>query len=592
MRFKNKFAIILVRVSTIEQDYQAQINDLVESAKHFGFTDFKVIESKETGFADIDNKVGLNEMFKFVEQNPEYNTVIATEMSRLGRRQSVLQTVKEWFIDNKVQLYIKDSGFWLLNESGEITQNGEMAFTMYALFAESEIRTKKDRFMRSRKSLMENGISISGKLLFGYKRIFNEDIKKNKLFPDEINSPIVVEVFNWYLYGFKGNSTPSIKAIALHCIKEGYPKYTHSKRNVNKLLKEEAYTGFKINNRKKNPKYGIVSNAPEYITSSSKIKYPQIIDHALFDAVQEHLKKNMSKSVRDTKHVTLLSRLLKCPSCGRSLSANYRFNRERPSHSYRCTSRSGTTPCGNQFSGSMQLFDSTVWSVINRDWTALSKSIIESNPEQSITNINVQLKNLENRENVINNEVGALKKTMQSLQTFRDLDMTSSINSIVTKLKQHQKDMSKINEAKLKLGNELIMIKNNYDENQTIIDTVYAIEKSKELLKQYINKFVEDIQILNHTKKYTSLKIKFKNFSYSMDDERPIHKTTYVMIDKRITRDIKLWHMSDYGKYHEYINYDNWFEEIVDEVFRGERDWEFKIHYIKLDVINNPKIPN
>jgi hypothetical protein len=33
---------------------------------------------------------------------------------------------------------------------------------------------------------------------------------------------------------------PSIKAISLECIKLGYHKYTHSKRNVNKLLKEAA----------------------------------------------------------------------------------------------------------------------------------------------------------------------------------------------------------------------------------------------------------------------------------------------------------------------------------------------------------------
>lgn len=584
MSSKNKFAILLVRVSTHEQDYQAQIDDLIESAKLFGFNKFKIIESKETGFADIDQKLGLNQLFKFINDNPEYNTVIATEMSRLGRRQSVLQMVKEWLIDNKVQLYIKDSGFWLLNEHGQITQNGEMAFTMYSLFAESEIRAKKDRFIRSRKSLMEKGVSISGKLLFGYKRVKNS-LDKNELFPDEINSKIVNEIFNWYLYGFKGNDEPSIKAIALHCIKIGHPKYTHSKRNVNKLLKEEAYTGFKItNNRKKNKKFGLIKNAQEYTTSSSRIKYPQIINQELFDAVQAKLIENMSKKNRESKHVTILSKLLKCPNCGRSLSANYRFNRERPSHSYRCTSRSGTKPCGNQFSGSMLLYDSAIWSVIKHDWIGLSNAIIEFNPDQTIASINNQLENLIKKEDAIIKEVELLKKTMQSIQSFSALDMTSSIEGIIMKLKKRQKDMERINDEKLKLENNLMIIENEYDESKTLIDAISTIEESKELLKQYINKFIHDIQILGHTKQFTTLKIRFKRFGFpAMHIKKPTQKTTYVMIDKRITRDIKLFHRSDYdlvegAKYEEYIH------EMIDEVFTGKVDRIFEIPYVKLKV--------
>ena len=41
-----------------------------------------------------------------------------------------------------------------------------------------------------------------------------------------------------------------IKKITLECIKRGFPKYTHSKRNINKLLKEEGYVGEKTTNNK------------------------------------------------------------------------------------------------------------------------------------------------------------------------------------------------------------------------------------------------------------------------------------------------------------------------------------------------------
>jgi hypothetical protein len=65
---------------------------------------------------------------------------------------------------------------------------------------------------------------------------------------------IVRTIFNWYINGLNNVKNPSIKAISLECIKLGYHKYTHSKRNVNKLLKEAAYTGFKTTNNKKKPK--------------------------------------------------------------------------------------------------------------------------------------------------------------------------------------------------------------------------------------------------------------------------------------------------------------------------------------------------
>jgi DNA invertase Pin-like site-specific DNA recombinase len=577
-----KYAILLVRVSTETQDYDAQISDLTNSAEKFGYTDFKVIETKETGLADLNNKIGVNELFAFIIANQNYKTVIATEMSRLGRRQSVLQSVKEWFIDNKVQLYIKDSGFWLLNDDDEITQNAEMAFTMYSLFAESEIRAKKDRFIRERKSLMEKGLSISGKLLFGYKRFLNEQ-KKNELLPDEENSRIVIEIFNWYLHGYKGNPSPSIKAIALHCIKIGYPKYTHSKRNVNKLLKEEAYTGFKITNNKfKNPKFGIMANAKEYITSSSRIKYPQIISQELFDAVQERLKSNRSKENRDTKHISLLSLLLKCPSCGRSLSANYRFDKTIPHHSYRCTSRSGATPCGNQFSGSMQLYDSAIWSLIKSDWTGLSKAIIEVNPDEAIRNLETQLINLEERENIIHNEVNGLKKTLQSLQSYSDLDVASAIGTIISKLDKHQKDIKRIQNERLKLDNERFMINTEQNEYNTVIDNINTIECDKQLLKDYINKFIEKIQFIEHSVEYTTLKVSFKSFGFPLKDvPRPKQKITYLMIDKKITRDIKLYIRSDYGMF-EGTNYDEYFKEMVEEVLKGNADLDFKIPYFKL----------
>ena len=46
-----------------------------------------------------------------------------------------------------------------------------MMFTLYGMFAENEVKQRVERFTRKKRDLMEAGMSISGKLLFGYKGV-------------------------------------------------------------------------------------------------------------------------------------------------------------------------------------------------------------------------------------------------------------------------------------------------------------------------------------------------------------------------------------------------------------------------------------
>jgi hypothetical protein len=291
----------------------------------------------------------------------------------------------------------------------------------------------------------------------------------------------------------------------------------------------------------------------------------------------------MSKESRDTKHISLLSLLLKCPSCGRSLSANYRFDRTTPHHSYRCTSRSGATPCGNQFSGSMQLFDSAIWSLIKNDWTGLSTAIIEVNPDEAIRNLETQLTNLEERESLIHREVIGLKKTLQSLRSYSELDVESSITNLISRLDKHQKDVKKIQNEKLKLENERFIINTEMNEYNTVIDNINTIESDKQLLKDYINKFIEKIQFIEHSAEYTTLKISFKSFGFPLKNVPiPNQKIAYLLIDKRITRDIKLYSISDFGVFD--VDFEELIKNLTEEVLTYKVDTKKQIKYCKLEL--------
>ena len=90
---KNNYAILLVRVSSYSQDYQAQIDDLKSFAKKKGYTKFHIIGTKETGLADFDKKVGANELFTFIEANSNYNVVYPIATQPEAARPSTAWTV-------------------------------------------------------------------------------------------------------------------------------------------------------------------------------------------------------------------------------------------------------------------------------------------------------------------------------------------------------------------------------------------------------------------------------------------------------------------------------------------------------------------
>lgn len=565
---ESKKAILLVRVSSLEQDYQAQIYDLQQYGKSLGYSDFHIIETKETAFADLSQKVGTNEMFKFIELNPTYNTILTTEISRIARRQSILHAIKEHCLNKQIQIYIKDLDFKLLDEHGRITQNAEMTFTLFGLFAESEMKQKLERFIRKRKELMQKGISVSGKLLFGYDRLQLEN-NKNQLVINEKQAEIIRIIYNWYLNGLNNLKNPSIKAISMECIKKGFPKYTHSKRNVNKLLKEQGYTGYKItSNKRKNPKFGIVSNEPEYLISNTEIKYPVIIETEIFNKVQEKLKSNISQGDKETKHITILSKLINCPSCGRKMQGNYRKTITGNKNSYRCTSRGDSVPCNSvSKSISMNLIDSAIWSLIKVDLPSLSKRINEINPDDYLLELENHFLNLKSREKEIQiliDENFAILNSISKLKSSNTIALikktSKSIENLESELYEIQQEKSLIE------SNKLLLYDKQENVELVINNNLLTIEASKELLKKYINSFVKEINIIQHSKHYTVLEVVLKDINlikdfsnYFSENFKIKLELAYIILDKRITRDIKGFYFKvqtpneDYSKYHKIL---------------------------------------
>ena len=119
----------IARVSTSQQDYDAQTNALHAKAASLGLTVIKDIETKESGFRSLDKKEGFNELVEFMKAN-NCRIVICTELSRLSRKKFLLEQIKQWFIENRIQLIVIDINFTLFNNLGGVDMAADIVFSV------------------------------------------------------------------------------------------------------------------------------------------------------------------------------------------------------------------------------------------------------------------------------------------------------------------------------------------------------------------------------------------------------------------------------------------------------------------------------
>lgn len=510
MATPHKECIILSRVSTTLQDYSPQETDLKNYARSKGYTDFHCISTKESGYKVIDGKEGFRDVMNYVKEHPNCKAVFVTEISRLARRQAIIQTIKDWFISNKVQLYIKDISFELFKEDGEgnLVQDisADIVFAVFASMTESEMKVKKLRFARARKDLQAKGFSHTGKVLFGYKKQLDEATKKNRLVIVPELQKQIVDIMTTYVNGINGKSI-GIKDLTLYAIEKGYNEYFHSKRNMNKLLKEEGYTGEKVtNNKHKNTAFWVYgeTDKEKYVVTQNKIKYPILVDSTLFAQVQEKLANNNTNIDREREHITILSKLIRCNCCGRYLNGSYRIREGRATHTYRCGQRNTVHNCANaNKSYSMFVLDAVIWEFLKTFGQDLISAVRATVPSGNIEELKKEIANLkryliefDDKRKVAENIYRRNRKRASALK-----DYEAEMDDIDNEERTIQK---RINE-KESLIKQIEISRNRKDE---IEESVTLYEKDKTQIRNIIHEFVKEITILYSDIKYMVIDIK------------------------------------------------------------------------------------
>ena len=139
---------IYSRVSTEQQDYSKQTNELKDYAKRNGIEVVYVFEEKESGFNN--NRPEFEKLRKLTKQ--DIDIILVWEISRISRRAIYLQQQVQEFTDKGICIYAKKDGFSTLNDDGSVNASTKMLIGFASIIAEQEAATLKERTISSKRN--------------------------------------------------------------------------------------------------------------------------------------------------------------------------------------------------------------------------------------------------------------------------------------------------------------------------------------------------------------------------------------------------------------------------------------------------------
>lgn len=156
-------AIIFVRVSRKDQDYQRQLQDLRAVAATMGVNVVKEISEKISGATQNRERESIQELLTLAHQG-KIDKVLVQEVSRLGRSTVEVLRVVEELTELGVSIYVQNFGIETLKKgrTGKLQRNpvAQFLFTMLAEFARLERETLRERILSGMEEARRKGKKI------------------------------------------------------------------------------------------------------------------------------------------------------------------------------------------------------------------------------------------------------------------------------------------------------------------------------------------------------------------------------------------------------------------------------------------------
>lgn len=286
--------LCIVRASTEKQEVESQKQELIEFARRNGFenSDMVFIVAQGASARSLNRKYiqMLEEVKSTILHDDKIKTVALWSLNRLGRVESKLHEMKEFFVGHHIQVLCKDPSFRLLKDDGTEDTAGGMMFSVYSAMVKLDTEEMFAKFTRGKKRNVDNGKYNGGKVPFGYK--VNDD---KYIVIDQENAEIVKRIFTEYASGKWSFSTL--------CKELNSRGNTHDgKRFCYTWLKDCINSKSYIGEGKEG--YGTVRH------------YQPIISKELFLKCQEVKESHILGEITKARQVNLSLKKIKCSSCG------------------------------------------------------------------------------------------------------------------------------------------------------------------------------------------------------------------------------------------------------------------------------------
>ncbi len=498
-------AILLVRVSTVQQNYDAQEIDLINYASKLGYnnSDIIIIAEKESGIKlkEAERK-GINEMKELIEQG-DIERVIIWELSRLSRRSSDLYNLRDYFQEKKVQLTCFKPDFNLLNEDFSINSNANLIFSVFGTISENEMILKKERFKRSKIRNAQTGKFSGGIPKKGYK------IDDNGYYIiDEKEAEIIRLVFDLYV-----NERLSIQKIKEELFKRGIDtSYT----SIRYILRDKSYCGVPYKHRKGN----------------LERVFPEIIPLHIFEEARKiALSNRISPKITFNNNDYLASKILKCPICGHSMSPKTKNCLYYcVLHQYPYTSQSKS--CTNKCTVRADVLDSLLWQTARQLYI---DSLNKKNEDE--------IKDLYKRQEEYSSKINVAQKNLEDYnQRYEDNENAYILRDISQA--SYNSNKKKLSSKRKELELEIIEWKNNLDlitkqfeildpsnklsqkQREEAVRAVYNITDKKRML-QIVRLYIKTVKVYYESdiiKRERELDKEFDYSTLNIHDDGKIRK--------------------------------------------------------------------
>lgn len=552
-------AAFLIRCSTKNQDLDRQTRDLTRLAKSLGYEydiENLVFGEKITGKDDvtIKNRESIDKLLRAAKEQ-KFDVVLVAEVSRMSRDPASGRVYVRQLINMSIPVYFRDIDTWTINpDNGKRVRDAEQVIGAAFDAAWKYLRSLKTQVASGRRNELDNNQISVGQPFFGYTRYGGKDkSKKNCWIVDEVAAEVVVFVFNEYI---KDGSTLKSTALATTAKYGELLGRKFSVGSIEHILTYESYhTGIK--------KISLTDPDTEEIEVFD-VKVPILVDTELFEKATAKRKNNRVKSEPYPKQTTyILSKLLKCPHCGytmtprakgndsrgKTTNERYRIINGKKALSWLCMSGiNNATSCNNRISVANEKAEPIIWELIKKELIVFA-NLNNEERELKVEELTEKITHLASNIDNYNAHKSSLQKQLSKAYTVATMADESVLAMAMTEFNKTarniRKEMSDCDSAIEQIKGEidnLVNLKIFYSQPNLPSDIIEKAEtdeaEKRKLVKELINKIVP-YKITTFKKQHRDRGLVTLNFGVVLLEVYTVNGIYYVFYNANDRGDIR-----------------------------------------------------